>query len=318
MKGRVLTVAICLFIVGYSPIYLQASAQPTIIPEITLECLEDSVEIGIDAAFVICEIENPTQYEERVELTSESDINLAHPGEITLGAGDSLQFMVAIDSSSASIFGDYEANISAKVVEANDIAVSLITSTESDSFIITIAETLDCEVTMGQGGGAIEVGEIVIFSATYRCDGNRDGVKVIAHLELFEHGGNSPSWPAGFIDKSPPCDLTINNGDGVASCQFTLETPSDISSEWKGCMIILDDTVRTTDSCNQNTKLQLTVKPKSTGLGIELGGNNSIIDQLGLTKEQLPIIGGGIGLVVFIIIGLVVSRRKNRDYEYEQ
>ena len=60
------------------------------------------------------------------------------------------------------------------------------------------------------------------------------------------------------------------------------------------------------------------MKPKSTGLGIELGGNNSIIDQLGLTKEQLPIIGGGIGLVVFIIIGLVVSRRKNRDYEYEQ
>ena len=265
-----------------------------------------------------CEIENPTQYVEKIELTSESDINLAHPEEITLGAGDTQQFMVAIDSSSALIFGDYEANISAKVVEANDIAVSLITSTESDSFTITIAETLDCEVTMGQGGGTIEAGEIVIFSATYRCDGNRDGVKVIAHLELFEHGGNSPHWPAGYIDKSPPCDLTINNGDGVASCQFTLETPDEISSEWKGCMIILDNTVRTSDSCNQNTKLQLTVKPKSTGLGIELGGNNSIIDQLGLTKEQLPIIGGGIGLVLFISIGLVVFGRKNRDDEYER
>ena len=309
MKGGVLAVAICLFMVSFSPIYLQASAQPTIIPQITLECLEEFVEIGIDAAFVTCEIENPTQYQERIELTSESDINLAHPGEITLGAGSSQQFMVAIDSSSEEEFGDYEANISAKVVEANGIAVSLITSNEeSDSFIITIAETLDCEVTMGQGGGAIEVGEIVIFSATYRCDGNRDGVKVIAHLELFEHGGSSPSWPAGFIDKSPPCDLIINNGDGVASCQFTLETPDEISSEWKGCMIILDNTVRTTDSCNQNTKLQLTVKPKSTGLGIELGGNNSIIEQLGLTKEQLPIIGGGLGLVVFIIIGLVVSQ----------
>jgi hypothetical protein len=318
MKGRVLTVAICLFMISFTPIFLQASAQLSIIPSITLECFEDSVEIGIDAAFVTCEIENPTQYVEKVELTSESDINLVHPEEITVGPGESQQFMVAIDSSSALIFGNYDANISARVVEANDLAVSLITSTESDSFIIKIAETLDCEVTMGQGGGEIQAGEIVIFSATYRCDGNRDGVKVIAHLELFEHGGNSPHWPAGYIDKSPPCDLTINNGDGVASCQFTLETPDEISSEWKGCMIILDNTVRTSDSCNQNTKLQLTVKPKSTGLGIELGGNNSIIDQLGLTKEQLPIIGGGIGLVLFIIIGLVVFGRKNRDDEYER
>jgi hypothetical protein len=318
MKGRVLTVAICLFMISFTPIFLQASAQLSIIPSITLECFEDSVEIGIDAAFVTCEIENPTQYVEKVELTSESDINLVHPEEITVGPEESQQFMVAIDSSSALIFGNYDANISARVVEANDLAVSLITSTESDSFIIKIAETLDCEVTMGQGGGEIQAGEIVIFSATYRCDGNRDGVKVIAHLELFEHGGNSPHWPAGYIDKSPPCDLTINNGDGVASCQFTLETPDEISSEWKGCMIILDNTVRTSDSCNQNTKLQLTVKPKSTGLGIELGGNNSIIDQLGLTKEQLPIIGGGIGLVLFIIIGLVVYGRKNRDDEYER
>jgi len=106
MKGRVLTVAICLFMVGFSPIFLQTSAQPAIIPNITLECLEDSVEIGIDAAFVTCEIENPTQYVEKIELTSESDINLAHPEEITLGAGDTQQFMVAIDSSSALIFGD--------------------------------------------------------------------------------------------------------------------------------------------------------------------------------------------------------------------
>jgi LPXTG-motif cell wall-anchored protein len=59
------------------------------------------------------------------------------------------------------------------------------------------------------------------------------------------------------------------------------------------------------------------VKPKSTGLGIELGGNDSIIEQLGLTKEQLPIIGGAIGLVLLIGIGLVIFRRKNREEEYE-
>ena len=59
------------------------------------------------------------------------------------------------------------------------------------------------------------------------------------------------------------------------------------------------------------------MKPKSTGLGIELGGNDSIIEQLGLTKEQLPIIGGAIGLVLLIGIGLVIFRRKNREEEYE-
>ena len=62
-------------------------------------------------------------------------------------------------------------------------------------------------------------------------------------------------------------------------------------------------------------KVEIKVKKKSTSLGIELGGNESIIEQLGLTEEQLPVIGGIIGIIFVVFGGLIYYRRKGREYE---
>jgi hypothetical protein len=46
-----------------------------------------------------------------------------------------------------------------------------------------------------------------------------------------------------------------------------------------------------------------------------LGGNESIIEQLGISEEQLPVIGGIIGIIIVIFGGLIYYRRKGREYE---
>ena len=61
--------------------------------------------------------------------------------------------------------------------------------------------------------------------------------------------------------------------------------------------------------------IDIKINKKTAGLGIELGGNESIVEQLGLTEEQLPVIGGSVGIVLLIIVGLIYYRRKGREYE---
>ena len=67
--------------------------------------------------------------------------------------------------------------------------------------------------------------------------------------------------------------------------------------------------------CPNSNKVDLKVNKKSIGLGIEFGGNESILVQLGITEEQVPVIAGSIGILILIIGGFVYYRRKNREYE---
>ena len=69
------------------------------------------------------------------------------------------------------------------------------------------------------------------------------------------------------------------------------------------------------NSCPNSNKVDIKINKKAAGLGIELGGNESIVEQLGLTEEQLPVIGGSVGIVLLIIVGLMYYRRKGREYE---
>ena len=55
--------------------------------------------------------------------------------------------------------------------------------------------------------------------------------------------------------------------------------------------------------------------PSDLGLGIEFGGNESVMEQLGITEEQVPVIAGSIGILILIIGGFVYYRRKGREYE---
>jgi hypothetical protein len=46
-----------------------------------------------------------------------------------------------------------------------------------------------------------------------------------------------------------------------------------------------------------------------------LGGNNSILEQFGITEEQVPVIAGSVGILILIIGGFIYYRRKGQEYE---
>ena len=86
-----------------------------------------------------------------------------------------------------------------------------------------------------------------------------------------------------------------------------------MEKDWEGCIVIIEKGDVRPNICT--SEMSLVVEKKSIGLGIEFGGNGSIIDQLGLTEEQIPVIGGIIGITILIFGGLIYYRRKGREYE---
>ena len=68
-------------------------------------------------------------------------------------------------------------------------------------------------------------------------------------------------------------------------------------------------------SCNTNVYgaevVDISIeKDKGVENLISIGGNDSFIGQLGITEDQLPIIGGSILIVLTLFIALVIIRRR--------
>ena len=122
--------------------------------------------------------------------------------------------------------------------------------------------------------------------------------------------GNSISYPFNIGD----VDITSGSNFGH-NCNFRIGTPSDLGKDWEGCIVIVEKGDVKPNMCPNSNKVDLKVNKKSIGLGIEFGGNESILDQLGITEEQVPVIAGSIGILILIIGGFVYYRRKNREYE---
>ena len=125
----------------------------------------------------------------------------------------------------------------------------------------------------------------------------------------------SSSWPSGFQNIGGDCDVDIDSGDSGGNCNFRIGTPSDLEKDWEGCIVIVEKGDVKPNLCPISNKVDLKIKKKSVGLGIEFGGNGSVLEQLGITEEQVPVIAGSVGILILIIGGFVYYRRKGREYE---
>jgi hypothetical protein len=125
----------------------------------------------------------------------------------------------------------------------------------------------------------------------------------------------SSSWPNGYWRGGNLCNVKIEVGDTGANCNFRIGTPDNLDSDWEGCIVIIEVGEIGPNSCPNSNKVDIKIKKRNAGLGIELGGNQSIVEQLGLTEEQLPVIGGSVGIILVIIVGLIYYRRKGQEYE---
>ena len=107
--------------------------------------------------------------------------------------------------------------------------------------------------------------------------------------------------------------MLIPDGGTSENCQFTILTPSNLASNWEGCIVAVQSGESAPNSCPASNVIDLMVEPKSVGIGtLELTGNNS---SFGDYEEEAPIIIGGGALVLVLAIAVVVIRRRRRSFD---
>ena len=198
--------------------------------------------------------------------------------------------------------------MSAEVTSAGGIPVPGLAS-YADEVGVTIAEFTACDLTVGQGGGTLDAGQIISFSISISCNSNTDSTTKY-NTRMIDKSGSS-AWPSGFDDQSPQCDVLVPDGGTSANCQFQILTPSNLDSAWEGCVVVLEDGASVPKSCPSSNVVDVKIEPKNIGIGtIDLTGNDSIFGEY---SDEAPIIIGGVAVVlVMTIIGIAVSRRRKR------
>jgi hypothetical protein len=306
---------ICMMLCLSSMVGIISPVSAQILPEVILEC-DDEIEInpGEDTMGRIdCVAENPSLFQEKIEIVVQSgELVSSSPGSLTIAAGESVNFEVMIRSAIDEEPGESVVNITATISQV--AGAPYPGSPETEEVIVTIIEYLFCEAELGQGGGDFDSGDEISISASINCESNEDG-EITYQIHLIEKNMGSSSWPSGFQNIDGDCDIDIDSGDSGDNCNFRIGTPSDLEKDWEGCIVIVEKGDVKPNLCPSTNKVDLKIKKKAVGLGIEFGGNESILEQLGITEEQVPVIAGSIGILILIIGGFIYYRRKGQEYE---
>jgi len=286
-----------------------------ILPEADVEC-EDSVTLDISPgsakqAIVNCELTNPTSGSESMEISYQSgNLNVAGPGSMTVGGGESVDFQITVASSGENPAGMYDINVSVVVTEWNGVPVSVFGFSDED---VVEVEVLPYTVCSSSGPSAIfaEAGDDVSFSVVYSCDSNEENSLEVS-LHLLEEGSSQETmWPSGFNDMSVDT-CRVENPMGSVNCDFVLTTPSNLQSKWEGCLIVVDETTNPIWGCSSEFAFSLTVNEKDTvvpSVGIEVNG--TFLEELGVTEEnQNLVVGGTAGVLILVASLYVFFKRK--------
>ena len=261
-------------------------------------------------------MENPTAYSEDVTIGYDTaSIDADGPDSITVESGATVSFEVTMIVDNSVAVGTYELTVSAQVTSAvGGIPVGFITNNETYSLDAIVPEFIDCGVTYGQSSLTVEAGEDVSLSASYSCESNRDqSLKVELHI-VNDGSSQEEMWPSGFNDVSEQnCEVQISNGNGMSNCQFLVTTPANLADAWKGCLVVVDERTVTAQSCQQEDSMTLTVNAKESSVSdIGFGQNGTLLEDLGISEDDAPlVIGGTAGALLLLIAVVLMVRRRS-------
>ena len=344
MKKSNISITIVILFTSLSIFSSTASAQ-NIFPAVTVECDVNEIEI-IDYSYTshntLCTIENPTVYSEEIQLEAIGNGTTINgvPETVTLAAGESMNIDIEINTVDIDIIGIRNISIIAEVTQAAGIPAGIFGAEDNAIIGLDFLEYLEINLGEVEGAGEYDEGENIIVSvpdnqAYIRT--NREGI-IYLRVHLIEEDTNSNDalnpLPEGFEYSNgvstSSCIYTTVNQD---PCSWEIFTPEQIEDDWKGCAVVYVITTWEKDgsptfneeanfalsemptSCNSNVYGAeiidiLIEKEKGVDNLLSIGGNDSFIGQLGITEDQLPIIGGSILIVFTLIIVLLFVRRR--------
>lgn len=311
MDNRSFSVVFIASLLVFSSIIPSSSAQ--ILPEADLEC-EDNVEVSwFSNGVVSCELTNPTSGAETVELSYQAgELNVAGPGSVTVGGGQSTTFQIVVAASDGMAEGSYEINVSAVVTEWNGVPVTIFGFSDEEGVEVDVLPYMICSSTHPSSIFA-EAGMDVLFSVSYSCDSNMDNNPAVS-LHLLEKGSSQEGmWPSGFNDMSIG-DCRVQNPMGSVNCDFVLTTPSNLQEKWEGCLIVVDEITDPGWSCSSDFAFPLTVNEKEAVLpSVGIDVNGTVLEDLGVTEENQKFFIGGAVVLVVVFISLFVAFRRRRN-----
>ena len=286
-----------------------------ILPEAEVEC-EDSITLDISPgsvkqAIVNCELTNPTSGSESIEISYQSgNLNVAGPESMTVGGGESVDFQIAVASTGETPAGTYDINVSVVVTEWNGVPVSVFGFSDEDVVEVEVQPYTVCSSSRPSAIFS-EAGEDVLFSVVYSCDSNEENSLEVS-LHLLEEGSSQETmWPSGFNDMSVDT-CRVENPMGSVNCDFVLTTPSNLQSEWVGCLIVVDEMTDLVWSCSSEFAFSLTVGAKETVVpSVGLDVNGTFLEDLGITEDnQGLVIGAGLGGAILMVSLFILYRRR--------
>ena len=112
-----------------------SSAQIGVLPSVEITCVDPNpIEVlpgATRSTIVDCTLENPSIHSESVEIgtgSAEGDFEFAAPASVTIGSGQEVDIQVLVRATELHQEGEFDANITAKVTQANGIDVGAFTS----------------------------------------------------------------------------------------------------------------------------------------------------------------------------------------------
>ena len=296
--------------------FVPSSSAQQLFPEVDLEC-DDQLQLdflsGYDSVVVNCGLTNPTTLTEKVEISYQSgNLTAAGPESVTVGGGETVDFIVVVQAENDHLEGIYEINVSAVVTEWGGAPVSIFGFSDEEVVAIEVLPYTLCSVS-GPSSIFVEAGEDVSFSALYDCESNEQNQLEIS-LHLLEKGSSQEDiWPSGFNDMSLG-DCVVENPMGSVECNFLLTTPPNLQNRWEGCLLVLDEVISGEMSCSSNFAFPLTVNEREVvvpNVGIDVNG--TILEDLGVTPENQNVIFGGSAALLVVSILLLWFWKRRRD-----
>lgn len=341
MKKTTYTICFLLCMTSVVGFATPASAQ-NIFPAVNIECDVEIIEI-LDYTYTthntFCTIENPTIYAEEVKLDALGNGTAINgvPESISLAAGESKNIDIEIDVSGIVTIGIVNISLQGEVTQAAGIPANIFGASDSSVIGLDFLEYLEIDLGEVEGEGEYIEGENIIITipeGETKIITNSDRT-IYLRVHLFEENENSNDAFSNLPEDFEFINGETTSGDGVCRysespgmdpCSWEITTPGEIEEDWNGCAVVYaittwDDVEANFDlsemptSCNSNVygseTLDISIEKKnSVNNLLSIGGNDSFIGQLGITEDQLPLIGGSVLILLTMIIVLVFIRRR--------
>ena len=307
--------ATAVLIFSISPVLAQTPAA-----SVSIDC-EEVMQISVSPGSsttesVTCVVENPTVYEEKIQITVDAaNLTYSAPGSITVQGGSSESFQLVIVAEEGMPARSHSVNVEVSVQEINSLPPANVAKDDSN-IVVEILRFGDCSIST-----QTSLAEFTTGSDQYLefLIGNLGNGADLIDISLSTNSKSSLDEAGYLVSISSPT-LNLNEGESTF-VSVAITSPSQMSSSAKneGSFLIdlhLLELVATSEySCDSSSGCSSDSTSVTLKLVGENGGGNEFVDSINdeessVSGNEVTIFGSGVlaGLIVFFVLFAIFKK----------